>query len=176
MRREHGHELAQGPAPGSQHPSDDSRPRAGADVLGERNDVCTLGGRATARVARTTPIAFPLGAEAAHGASSERAAGGLKPSLLQALRTGFSVFATLSRDERSELQLRTRKRSSFRKLAATHGLPASTLWRSLAAYLLYRRCPEISRYRHVGISHISLILDLEEEAQLRFLHKTEIAR
>ena len=100
----------------------------------------------------------------------------VKPSLLQALRTGFSVFAFLSPEERSGVQLRCPKRSSLRKLAALHGLPTSSLWRSLAVYLFYRRCPEISGYRHVGISHFSLILGVKEDSQLHFLRKAEVAR
>jgi hypothetical protein len=115
-------------------------------------------------------------AAVARGKALELVSEGLRPSLLQALRAGFAVYSAFSEEERRTLKLRSRKPSSLRRLAEARGVPVSSLWRALAVYLLYRRCPQLAGYRHVGISHVSLILGLDEAAQLHFLEKVELKR
>jgi hypothetical protein len=100
----------------------------------------------------------------------------VQPSLLRALQTGFQIYAALPLEARREIHERRRKPSSLRRLAHTKGVPASTLWRALAAYLLYLRHPEIASYEHLGVSHLSVILGLPEDAQLHFLRNVEGGR
>lgn len=97
----------------------------------------------------------------------------MQPSLLRALQTGFQLYAALTPEARTAIHHRHRKPSSLRKIAEAQGVPPSTLWRALAAYLLYRRFPEIGNYRHLGVSHVSVILGLPPEHQMFFLRKVE---
>jgi hypothetical protein len=97
-------------------------------------------------------------------------------SLWRAIEMGRELYESLPHEARAELHLRRRKLVSMRKLAAARGTPVSTLWRSLAIYLLHRRHPEIERYSHVGVCHVSVVLGVPDEQQLFLLRRTEQAR
>ena len=97
-------------------------------------------------------------------------------SLHKAIEMGRDVYLCLSQESRDALHLRGRKQQSLRKLAKVRNIPISTLWRSLAIYLLRQRNPEILEYRHVGVCHVSVILAVDAENQMHYLRKTEQGR
>ncbi len=97
-----------------------------------------------------------------------------KQTLRRAIESGYRIFASLSPQAQYELQRRGRKGLSFRKLAAARQMPVSTLWRTLAIYLLFRRYPEIAEYRYLGVGHVSVVLSVQPEHQLYFLRNAEV--
>ncbi len=97
-----------------------------------------------------------------------------KQTLRRAIEAGYQIFASLPPQAQYELQRRGRKGLSFRKLAAARQMPVSTLWRTLAIYLLFRRYPEIAEYRHLGVGHVSVVLSVQPEHQLYFLRNAEV--
>lgn len=97
-----------------------------------------------------------------------------KQTLRRAIESGYRIFTSLSPQAQYELQRRGRKGLSFRKLAAARQMPVSTLWRTLAIYLLFRRYPEIAEYRHLGVGHVSVVLSVHPEHQLYFLRNAEV--
>ena len=97
-----------------------------------------------------------------------------RSSLHRAIQMGFEIYESLSPAERQGMHLKERKPKSFRALARSRQIPVSTLWRALATYLLYCRYPELERYSHLGVAHVSVILGVADDYQLHFLRKAEV--
>jgi hypothetical protein len=74
-------------------------------------------------------------------------------------------------------EFRSRKRSSpaLRELAEDMGdrLSTPTLWRAVSVYLLAVRWPGLLDSRHLRVSHVYSVLDLDPKDQMRLLRKAE---
>lgn len=74
-------------------------------------------------------------------------------------------------------EFRSRKRSSppLKELAEDLGtrLSTPTLWRAVSVYLLAARWPALLESRHLRVSHVYAVLDLEPRDQTRLLRKAE---
>lgn len=97
-------------------------------------------------------------------------------SLARAVALGRQVYEALPQRARDDLHRRRKKPESFRGLAKNHGVPASTLWRAIAIFLVYQRHPELASYAHLGVGHLSVLVAVEPNAQLYFLRIAERAR
>jgi hypothetical protein len=99
-------------------------------------------------------------------------------SLQAALEAGDIIFRHLFRSDERMLRARGKKCSSFRKLA-NHprlGMSPSSLWRAVAIFELSRRFPELCKYAHSGVGHVSVVLGLPSAEQFRLLRDCEANR
>jgi hypothetical protein len=136
-------------------------------------DYATLNDNRTGTSAGLPPgTAFPR--DVADSPSGGRVS--LRASLLRAADTGRALYESLPDNVRATLHLRERKTVSLRKLAASLGIPRSTLWRALAIYQLCDRYPEVREYHHVGVCHLSLVLGLDRDQQIFWLRRVERSR
>lgn len=65
--------------------------------------------------------------------------------------------------------------TSFRQLAALPGMTmsAASLYRAVSIYELWRRMPELLRCKKLGVGHVSAVLCLKEELQMRLLRQAQ---
>ncbi len=96
-------------------------------------------------------------------------------SLRFALNVGKIVVDTLYEGDLSAWRSRARKNHALRTLAARPDLPlsASALYRALAIYELNCRQPGAAAWQHLGVSHLRLVLGLDERTQNALLLRAE---
>lgn len=100
------------------------------------------------------------------------------PSLLAALTRGQILCNAVLGANGSPKRERGKKCISFRALSATanRGMSSSSLWRAVAIYELSLSFPELTRYRHVGVGHLSVILGVPPAHRIELLRVTEHQR
>lgn len=98
------------------------------------------------------------------------------PSLRKSIELGERLVALL--EERGDFDLKRRgpKPNSLRALSIhLRGvIPLSSMWRAIAIFQLAQMHPELGRYRHLGVAHLSVLLGLKGPLRLGLLRKAEI--
>lgn len=99
-------------------------------------------------------------------------------TLQMALSIGQIVYRRIFRSNAELLHLNGPKDVSFRQLAARGdlGMSRTTLWRSVAAYELSLRMPQLGKAEHIGISHVRAVIGLPKRNQERLLARAERER
>ncbi len=99
-------------------------------------------------------------------------------SLQLALDVGEIVFFAFFDGDPAKLRERGPKDMSFRRLALHPELPmsATNLWRAVAIYELSSRFSLVRRSKHIGITHVRVVLGLPEPDQEELLLRAENER
>jgi hypothetical protein len=94
------------------------------------------------------------------------------------VRLGEKILDRLYGGNETLWKSRHRKNNSFRKLEMHPDLPfhASMLSRSVSAYVLSRRRPDLTNLKNVGVSHLQEVLKLDARTQDILLDRVERER
>lgn len=94
------------------------------------------------------------------------------------LRVGRLLIERCCEGEIDKWRNRGKRLPMLRALARRRDLPmsASALYRSIAIYELSDRVGGLSRWKHLGVSHLRAVLPLEQELQVQVLSLAESER
>jgi hypothetical protein len=99
-------------------------------------------------------------------------------NLAEVLRIGELVYKGGFGGNPRAARSRGKKALSFRSIASHPELQlsAASLWRAVAAFQLAQHLPELAQFRHLGIGHVSVVLGLPADIQIRLLLQAEQER
>jgi hypothetical protein len=92
-----------------------------------------------------------------------------------AIATGKLLLERIFGGDAVAWESRGKKDTSFRRLELHPDLPfrASTLWKSVAVYLVSRRCPDLLQMHHLGPSHVQEVVGLADSLQDALLKRAQ---